>query len=252
MSTHRLLGAEGKVYLVEGEASFGRDSQCTYSFDDSEVSRRHATVYEAGGTLMLRDDGSANGTFLNGQRVAMPTVLSPGDQIQLGRTVLSVPGAPAPAARPAASLVAAPPPMPTPQPAPAPAPQVGRRSRLPLILGGCAVVGLCLLAGVALVVFLPRTGLLGALPSQGDLASGDDSGVEEALTDDTVDAHSGVLACLGRPDAFTPSQIVVGGVPVRDEAWRGSGFGARVNLVEGGAAWAIGTDPAPNDILLPT
>ncbi len=54
------------------------------------VSRRHAIINFAGGKLYLRDEGSTNGTTLNGESIParkdMP--LSPGDEIGLGKRVV--------------------------------------------------------------------------------------------------------------------------------------------------------------------
>jgi 6-phosphogluconolactonase (cycloisomerase 2 family) len=82
---------------------------------DPEISRRHARFRRVdGGQLLVEDLGSTNGTYVNGQRIAGPHVLSPGDQVQLGKTVLRFEGgAPAaaavpPVAQPAAPVVAAP------------------------------------------------------------------------------------------------------------------------------------------------
>ncbi|MCC2959343.1 FHA domain-containing protein [Massilia sp. IC2-278] len=58
---------------------------------DEFVSREHASIRYDAGHLYLQDLDSANGTYLNGQRVgssAMP--LAPGDQIRLGRTTLQL------------------------------------------------------------------------------------------------------------------------------------------------------------------
>jgi 6-phosphogluconolactonase (cycloisomerase 2 family) len=76
---------------------------------DSEISRRHARFRRLdSGQLLVEDLGSTNGTHVNGQRIAGPRLLSPGDQVQLGKTVLRFEaGAPAPAA--AAAPVAVPP-----------------------------------------------------------------------------------------------------------------------------------------------
>jgi ABC-2 type transport system ATP-binding protein len=60
---------------------------------DSEISRRHARVTRAiAGGLILEDAGSMNGTYLNGWKISAPQILSPGDRIQLGATVLEVAG----------------------------------------------------------------------------------------------------------------------------------------------------------------
>ena len=59
---------------------------------DQEISREHAQVVQRGGYYWIEDVGSANGTYINGLRIFSPQVLRPGDQIQLGRTVLRVEG----------------------------------------------------------------------------------------------------------------------------------------------------------------
>ncbi len=55
---------------------------------DTTVSRRHARIAYENGRHVLADDGSANGTLLNGGRLLSPRPLSAGDLIQLGATAL--------------------------------------------------------------------------------------------------------------------------------------------------------------------
>ncbi|MBI2685196.1 MAG: sigma 54-interacting transcriptional regulator [Acidobacteria bacterium] len=65
----------------------GRDSTCNVPIHDSAISRRHAAVLPSGsGTLLLRDLDSRNGTFLNAVPVR-ECVLTPGDEISLGKSV---------------------------------------------------------------------------------------------------------------------------------------------------------------------
>ena len=45
-------------------------------------------MFLAGGVVYLEDLGSQNGTFLNGARVEMPSILRSGDEITLGDTAL--------------------------------------------------------------------------------------------------------------------------------------------------------------------
>ncbi|MGB2952781.1 MAG: FHA domain-containing protein, partial [Gaiellaceae bacterium] len=58
------------------------------TLDDAEVSRRHALARPVDGSVELADAGSANGTFVNGQRIDRPRRLVDGDLIRLGRTSL--------------------------------------------------------------------------------------------------------------------------------------------------------------------
>ncbi|NWF70262.1 MAG: FHA domain-containing protein [Chloroflexi bacterium] len=56
------------------------------------VSRRHATIVRRNGSLSIVDQGSPNGTYLNGQRLIanQPRVLRDGDDVRLGHLVLRV------------------------------------------------------------------------------------------------------------------------------------------------------------------
>ena len=72
-----LAGAAG------GRLVLGRSPGCQLVFDDDTVSRRHAELRMTGGRWILRDLGSANGTWVNGRQVIEAEVL-PGDVIQLG------------------------------------------------------------------------------------------------------------------------------------------------------------------------
>ncbi len=53
---------------------------------DTSVSRSHARITYADGRHFIADDGSSNGTFVNGGRVSDPRLLSSGDTIQLADT----------------------------------------------------------------------------------------------------------------------------------------------------------------------
>ncbi|MEO1164458.1 MAG: FHA domain-containing protein [Chloroflexota bacterium] len=56
------------------------------------VSRKHAMIIQDEGTLSIIDNKSANGTFLNGQKLApeQPRVLRDGDELRLGHLVIRV------------------------------------------------------------------------------------------------------------------------------------------------------------------
>jgi predicted component of type VI protein secretion system len=59
---------------------------------ESGVSRKHAIILRRDGALHIVDNGSANGTFLNGQRLVaqQPRVLRDGDDLRLGHMVVRV------------------------------------------------------------------------------------------------------------------------------------------------------------------
>jgi hypothetical protein len=69
----------------------GRDPSCDVRFDiekDAVVSRNHAVLEwgrDGNERVLLNDLLSTNGTFVNGKRIAEPTVLASGDVVQFGR-----------------------------------------------------------------------------------------------------------------------------------------------------------------------
>ena len=72
---------------LEGVAvSIGRASDCSIPIKDRYLSRKHAEIIAVGTTWMLKDLGSANGTYLNGSRVERDELLKGGDRIRLGDT----------------------------------------------------------------------------------------------------------------------------------------------------------------------
>ncbi|ACL23675.1 FHA domain-containing protein [Chloroflexus aggregans] len=65
------------------EITIGRVG-CDIILNNPQVSRFHAQIDRTPGGVVLRDMGSTNGTFVNGQRVTAPVMLKPGDVIQIG------------------------------------------------------------------------------------------------------------------------------------------------------------------------
>jgi len=74
--------------LQGGSVSIGRASDCSIPIKDRYLSRKHAEIVQAHGTWVLKDCGSANGTYLNGVRVERDHPLRGGDRIRLGDTEL--------------------------------------------------------------------------------------------------------------------------------------------------------------------
>jgi hypothetical protein len=80
-----LLIYEGKRLVVGSSgATLGRSRQCDLMLDDANVSRTHAEVRPRGGSWVLTDLGSTNGSRVNGRQVDGSEVLKPGDEIELG------------------------------------------------------------------------------------------------------------------------------------------------------------------------
>lgn len=67
--------------------TIGRHPSSDLAFDperDLEVSVRHAAVFKQGGSFMIRDLASSNGTFRNGKRIRGDQPLEPGDVLRFG------------------------------------------------------------------------------------------------------------------------------------------------------------------------
>jgi predicted component of type VI protein secretion system len=121
----------------------GRGQDAQVVLDDPRASRRHARISPHGGTAIVEDLDSSNGTFVNGNELYTPATIGPGDDILIGVTVMELrtaaqiavqPSAVRPVPEAIAAVPAAPPapPPPTPPPQPAPAaPPLAATPRLP-------------------------------------------------------------------------------------------------------------------------
>src|SRR6185503_7931586 len=74
--------------LPDEPALVGRDSR-QLPLSDNTVSRRHCELLPGeDGAWILRDLGSSNGSYINGERIANRHALKLGDQIRVGRTLM--------------------------------------------------------------------------------------------------------------------------------------------------------------------
>jgi ABC-type multidrug transport system ATPase subunit/pSer/pThr/pTyr-binding forkhead associated (FHA) protein len=100
-----VLEANGRTWTLDPSRpySLGRDPQGDIVFDDARVSWRHATIRWGGGSWVIEDHGSTNGTFVQGQRIHQ-TEIGPGAAVHLGNAsdgpLLSLSGTAVPAAQP--------------------------------------------------------------------------------------------------------------------------------------------------------
>jgi pSer/pThr/pTyr-binding forkhead associated (FHA) protein len=76
----------GSRYFLNKEVTrAGRHPESDIFLDDITVSRRHAElVRKDDGTVVVRDVGSLNGTYVNRERID-EAVLSGGDEVQIGK-----------------------------------------------------------------------------------------------------------------------------------------------------------------------
>jgi pSer/pThr/pTyr-binding forkhead associated (FHA) protein len=72
-------------YTIEGSLTLGRSEARDVILFDPAASRNHAAIEYVGSNFWLRDDGSANGTFVNSSRVR-EQCLRDGDRVRIGGT----------------------------------------------------------------------------------------------------------------------------------------------------------------------
>jgi hypothetical protein len=83
----RLVVVGGKANKSEVKlklpAMIGRSRDADITVSHASVSRHHCLVYELDGALVVRDNGSLNGTVIDGQRVK-EALLKPGQSLTIG------------------------------------------------------------------------------------------------------------------------------------------------------------------------
>jgi hypothetical protein len=79
----------GRRVELDLEVAIGRQDG-DLVVEDPEVSRRHAVLRRSGGSVVVEDLDSTNGTFVNGERIRSPITVGPGDQVRVGRTMLEI------------------------------------------------------------------------------------------------------------------------------------------------------------------
>ena len=65
--------------------SIGRNVNNTIYVEDDFVSANHAMLTFRGRSWFIEDQGSTNGTYVNGHRIDRPVALSFGDELTIGR-----------------------------------------------------------------------------------------------------------------------------------------------------------------------
>lgn len=89
-----IIGAAGQFAIRAGvEVRVGRDpAQCPITLNEPRVSGVHATLKFENGQLMVRDEGSNNGTHVNGSRIpaGVYTSVASGGELRFGPAIFAV------------------------------------------------------------------------------------------------------------------------------------------------------------------
>lgn len=80
----------GRTFGLTAELTLGRAPGCDIQLDDTYVSQLHARVAPAPDGAVVDDCNSTNGTYVNRTKVSGPTVVRPGDRVQVGNVVLEL------------------------------------------------------------------------------------------------------------------------------------------------------------------
>lgn len=76
---------ESKTIEVEDEITLGRTDASDVILDDQGLSRKNTTFFRDGGAVLVVDENSTNGTFLNGEKISgRPVPVLDGDKLKIG------------------------------------------------------------------------------------------------------------------------------------------------------------------------
>jgi len=82
------IGDERRSFTFSTPFKIGRTEDCDICIKNEHVSRKHVEVVIENGSWLVRDLHSANGIFVNGERVLTERPLRRGDEIRIGRSRL--------------------------------------------------------------------------------------------------------------------------------------------------------------------
>jgi pSer/pThr/pTyr-binding forkhead associated (FHA) protein len=80
----------GRVVPVLGSVVIGSGPEVDVALADSHVEARHTRVTASGDGALVEDLGEPGGTFVNDSELRVPTRIRPGDELQVGVTVLKL------------------------------------------------------------------------------------------------------------------------------------------------------------------
>ena len=90
---HSQEGHAESIELRPGTNRLGRGRHNDFVIEHATVSTAHCEIIVEGDTVLVRDCGSTNGTFVKGQRIKEAT-LKPGEALRLGEVEMALENAP--------------------------------------------------------------------------------------------------------------------------------------------------------------
>jgi len=81
-------GTDFKLY--DGKIKIGKDQSNEIVLDDPEVSDEHVLIFCRENQILLQDELSANGTFVNGNKIDSRVKLKDNDEIKVGKTSFKI------------------------------------------------------------------------------------------------------------------------------------------------------------------
>jgi pSer/pThr/pTyr-binding forkhead associated (FHA) protein len=72
VTLHIENSSERRDYDLGQEVTLGRTDASSLVVSDSGLSRRNTTIFRDGDLVLIVDEGSLNGTFLNGRKLSGP------------------------------------------------------------------------------------------------------------------------------------------------------------------------------------
>ena len=84
-------GYDSREIALEEETSIGRTNEARIVLEDAGLSRLNTTFFRDGEDVLVVDEHSTNGTFVNRGRRLIPGIAQPlntGDEIIIGKTFL--------------------------------------------------------------------------------------------------------------------------------------------------------------------
>ena len=77
-------------HFAQPEITIGRDPACECPVEDAAISTRHARLSYHQNQWWLEDLNSTNGTFLNNEKLDMPTVITSEDEFICGDVIFAI------------------------------------------------------------------------------------------------------------------------------------------------------------------